>query len=60
MFYLREILHKLFRSSTDSKKYKAFEFDNHLLRSIRILEAYYDPRAYIAVSISISELGLEF
>ena len=47
-----EILHKLFGSSSDSKKYRAFEFDNHLLRIISILQVFFDPKVYIAVSIS--------
>ena len=35
---------------SDSKKYKAFEFDNHLLPSISILVGYCCPTVYIAVS----------
>lgn len=44
-------------NSTDSEKYKVFEFDNHLLLSISILQAYFDPKLYIAVYISDPVLG---
>ena len=57
MFFIRNLI-KSFSNSTYSEKYKAFEFDNHLLRRINISQAYFKPT--VQSSVSLSEPGLRF
>ena len=44
---LLTILNVLIIRKTYSGKYKAYEFDNHLLRRISILQAYFKPAVHI-------------
>lgn len=60
--FLQELLHKLFRIPLTEKN--TFEFDNHLRHHKSILQAYFEPSACIAASISESGIsgisGLDF
>ena len=51
------MLPSLFRIPLTSEKCNFFEFDNHLLRRISILQAYFEPKVYIAVSKPEPGLG---
>lgn len=55
---LLTILNVLIVRKTYSEKYKAYEFDSHLVHRISILQAYI--QAYSPHCVSISESGLKF